>query len=76
MRKLGVLNLVSLDGYFAGENGDISWHTVDEEFQELANEAANAGNTLVFGRITYELMACYWPTPEAIASEPIVACAP
>ena len=73
MRKLTVFNLVTLDGYFAGQGGDISWHNVDEEFQELANEASNSGNILLFGRVTYELMASYWPTPEAIKSDPIVA---
>jgi dihydrofolate reductase len=73
MRKLSVFNLVTLDGYFAGQDGDISWHNVDEEFQELANKASNSGNTLLFGRVTYELMAGYWPTPEAIKNDPIVA---
>ena len=73
MRKLSVFNLVTLDGYFAGEGGDISWHMVDEEFQELANAASNSGNTLLFGRVTYELMAGFWPTPEAIRTDPIVA---
>ncbi len=73
MRKLGVFNLVSLDGYFAGPGGDISWHNPDEEFQELANAASNSGNTLLFGRVTYELMARYWPTPEAIRDDPVVA---
>ncbi len=73
MRRLTVFNLVTLDGYFAGEGGDISWHKVDEEFQELANANSNSGNTLLFGRVTYELMASYWPTPEAIQNDPIVA---
>jgi dihydrofolate reductase len=73
MRKLGVFNLVTLDGYFAGPGGDISWHNPDKEFQELANEASNSGNTLLFGRVTYELMARYWPTPEAIRDDPVVA---
>ena len=73
MRKLAVFNLMTLDGYIAGERGDISWHNVDEEFQELANAASNSGNTLLFGRITYELMAGFWPTPEAIRTDPIVA---
>ena len=73
MRKVTVFNLVTLDGYFAGQGGDISWHNVDEEFQELANKASNSGNTLLFGRVTYELMASYWPTPEAIKNDPIVA---
>lgn len=73
MRKLTVFNLVSVDGYFAGEGGDISWHMVDDEFQELADKAANSGSTLLFGRLTYELMAGFWPTPEAIKTDPIVA---
>jgi len=73
MRRLTVFNLVTLDGYFAGRNGDISWHNVDEEFQDLAIKASNSGNTLLFGRVTYELMTNFWPTPEAIKTDPIVA---
>lgn len=73
MRKLNVFNLVTLDGYFAGEEGDISWHMVDEEFQELAEAASNSGNTLLFGRKTYQLMESYWPTPEALKNDPVVA---
>jgi dihydrofolate reductase len=73
MRRLTVFNLVTLDGYIAGQGGDISWHNVDEEFQELANAASNSGNMLLFGRVTYELMAGFWPTPEAIKTDPVVA---
>lgn len=73
MRKLTVFNLMTLDGYIAGENGDISWHNVDDEFQELANAASNSGNTLLFGRVTYDLMAGFWPTPEALKADSIVA---
>ena len=73
MRKLTVFNLLTLDGYIAGEGGGISWHMVDDEFQELANAASNSGNTLLFGRITYELMAGFWPTAEAIKDDPVVA---
>jgi dihydrofolate reductase len=73
MRRLTVFNLVTLDGYFAGEDGDISWHAVDEEFQELAKAVSNSGNTLLFGRKTYQLMESYWPTQEALKNDPIVA---
>lgn len=73
MRKLGVFNLITLDGYFSGEGGDISWHKVDEEFQELAERNSTEGNTLLFGRVTYELMASYWPSPAALRSDPVVA---
>jgi dihydrofolate reductase len=73
MRKLIVFNLMTLDGYIAGPDGDISWHMVDQEFEELAIAAANSGNILIFGRITYELMASFWPTEEALRTDPVVA---
>ena len=73
MRKLVVFNLVTLDGYFAGSGGDISWHNVDAEFQEYAEKNSSSGNTLMFGRVTYELMAGYWPSPDALKNDPVVA---
>jgi dihydrofolate reductase len=73
MRRLGVFNLITLDGYFAGPGGDISWHSVDEDFQEYAERNSTSGNTLLFGRVTYELMASYWPSPDALENDPIVA---
>lgn len=75
MRRLVVFNNVTLDGYFSGQNGDISWAKghQDPEFKAFAAENAKGGGVLVFGRITYELMMSYWPTPDAIKNDPIVA---
>jgi dihydrofolate reductase len=73
MRKLSVFNLVTLDGYISGEDGDISWHRVDPEFQEYAEKNSNSGNTLLLGRVTYELFSAYWPTPEALKTDAVVA---
>ncbi len=75
MRKLVVFNNVSLDGYFAGKNGDISWFKphLDPEFNAFVLDNAISGGTLLFGRVTYELMASYWPTPDAIKKDPLVA---
>jgi len=73
MRKLLVFNLVTLDGYFEGLKRDISWHNVDAEFNEYAIEMLNSVDTLLFGRVTYELMANYWPTADAIKNDPVVA---
>lgn len=73
MRKLFVFNLVTLDGYFEGPNRDISWHNVDAEFNEYAIDMLNSVDTLLFGRVTYDLMAGFWPTPDAIKNDPIVA---
>ena len=65
--------MVTLDGFFAGPNGEIDWHVVDEEFNEFAIEQLNTVDVLLFGRKTYELMASYWPTPAAATNDPIVA---
>jgi dihydrofolate reductase len=76
MRKLVVFNQVTLDGYFTGMNGDISWahkDNQDAEWNAFIADNANAGGLLLFGRITYELMASYWPTPDAIKNDPVVA---
>lgn len=73
MRKLFSFNMVTLDGYFEGSNHEIDWHNVDGEFNEFAIEQTGAVDMLLFGRVTYQLMASYWPTPSAIANDPIVA---
>ncbi len=73
MGKIIVFNLTTLDGYFEGPNREIDWHHVDDEFNEFAIEQLNTVDTLLFGRVTYELMASYWPTPTAIKDDPIVA---
>jgi dihydrofolate reductase len=73
MGKVIVFNLTTLDGYFEGPKRDISWHHVDEEFNDFAIKQLNSVDTLLFGRVTYELMARYWPTSTAIKNDPIVA---
>ena len=73
MSKLFAFNMVSRDGYFEGLNHDIGWHSVDPEFNEFAIRQLNEIGTLIFGRITYEMMASYWPSPAALAHDPVVA---
>src|SRR6201996_2312109 len=76
MRKLIVFNHVSLDGYFVDAKGDFSWFksgTEDPEYAAFAAENANRDSELVFGRVTYELMARFWPTPAADQQSPAVA---
>ena len=76
MRRVVAFNQVTLDGYFAGVDGDISWarkDSTDAEWTAFVASNAAGGGVLVFGRITYELMAGYWPTPLAAENDPIVA---
>ena len=73
MGRLCMFNLVSLDGFFAGPEGEIDWFQTDEEFDQFAIEHTGQARHLLFGRVTYELMASYWPTDEAAANEPEIA---
>jgi dihydrofolate reductase len=75
MRKLIVFNQVSLDGYFADENNDMSWahQKSDPEWDDFSASNASGGGELLFGRVTYELMASFWPTPQARKQAPQVA---
>ena len=73
MPKLVVYNSMSLDGYFTNANGDMSWaHKRDPEWQAFVTENASSGGQLLFGRVTYDLMASFWPTPLAAQSNPVV----
>lgn len=73
MRKVIIFNLISLDGYFEGPSREIDWHNVDNEFNQFAIDQLNNADTLLFGRVTYNLMASYWPTKTAIEDDPIIA---
>jgi dihydrofolate reductase len=56
MGKLSVFNFVSLNGFFKGPNCDVSWAHGDEETDQYAIDMNNLGGTLLFGRVTYEMM--------------------
>lgn len=76
MAKLGVFNHVTLDGYFVGANGDLGWAyrgNDDPEYAAFVAENASGGGQLLLGRITYQMMASYWPTPAADQHDPVVA---
>lgn len=62
MRKVILSNLVTLDGFFEGPNRELDWHIVDEEFNEYAIDLLSKVDALLFGRVTYQLMADYWPS--------------
>ncbi len=73
MRKVIASEFVTVDGLFSGPNGELDWHNVDEEFNEWALELIDSIDTMLFGRVTYEGMASYWPTPLATTDDPMVA---
>ena len=74
MGKLVVFGSISLDGYFTDADGDMGWaHRSDPEWDAFVAGNAGQGGTLLFGRVTYEQMASFWPTPAALQMAPDVA---
>jgi dihydrofolate reductase len=74
MRRIIVFNQITLDGYFTDNNGDMSWaHKNDPEWNAFVEDNARTGGALLFGRVTYEMMASFWPTPAAKQAFPAVA---
>lgn len=64
MRKVIVSNLISLDGYLAAPDGDLSWFAVGPDFFVYVNKMMPTLGMLLFGRVTYEMMSGYWPKPD------------
>ncbi len=64
MRNIVLMMSVSLDGFIEGPDRDIDWHLVDDELHRHFNEQLGAMGAFLSGRVTYELMAAFWPTAD------------
>jgi dihydrofolate reductase len=65
MRKIIYMMSVSVDGFMEGPDREIDWHQVDDELARHFNEWLGQAGAFLDGRVTYELMAAYWPTADA-----------
>jgi len=63
MRKVIASTFVTLDGYMVGPNEDMSWVTnnFSEEMGVYAGDLMNSMDTILIGRVTYEIMTNFWP---------------
>jgi dihydrofolate reductase len=60
-------NMVTLDGFFEGpQRWDIDFHEYvwGEELEQFSIEQLESAGMLLFGRVTYEGMANYWPSAQ------------
>jgi dihydrofolate reductase len=73
MRKIFAFIMTTLDGYYEGPNQEFDFWVVDEEFNRFAVEQLDEADALLFGRVTYEGMAAYWPTPAGEQDDPRLA---
>jgi dihydrofolate reductase len=62
MRKLIVSMNLSLDGYLSGPNGELDWHFEiwNDRMGDKILEQLEETDTIILGRVTYEIMAKYW----------------
>jgi dihydrofolate reductase len=64
MSKVVYAMMVSLDGFYAGPSGELDWHYADEEHDQYAHGLLSNAGSILFGRVTYQLMANYWPSAD------------
>src|SRR5438067_9321280 len=64
MGRIVLMMSVSLDGFMEGPSREIDWHMVDDELHTHFNEQLGAMGAFLDGRVTYELMAEFWPTAD------------
>lgn len=60
---------ISLDGYFEGVDRGLEWQLVDSELHAHFNSWLRDATAFLEGRVTWELMAAYWPTADADPKE-------
>ncbi|QGQ97539.1 dihydrofolate reductase [Paenibacillus psychroresistens] len=63
MRKIKMLNRISIDGYFASPNEESSgmaWFIHDPEVDKVAHEIGGKMDTLIMGATTYKLFESSW----------------
>jgi dihydrofolate reductase len=66
--RINVFIHITLDGFYAGPNGEIDWFKSmqkSDDFEKYTHGESKDGITLLFGRTTYEMMKSFWPTPDA-----------
>lgn len=61
MRSLIFFMHTSLDGFVAGQNGEMEWIKLDDEMFDFVATMTAQADTALYGRVTYEMMQSYWP---------------
>ncbi|MCC4769625.1 dihydrofolate reductase [Methanosarcina sp. DH2] len=74
MRKIIMFNRISVDGFFAGPNGEIDWfiadHELDKALHEMGEPGMDSPDTVLLGRVTYQLFESFWPKVAADPESP------
>jgi dihydrofolate reductase len=62
MRKLIVWNMVSLDGYYEGPDGDVMVLPLDGSFDIYSAQRMREADTLLLGHKTFDAFRSFWPS--------------
>lgn len=65
MRKIILSMHTSLDGFVAGQKGEIDWIKLDDEMFDLVKKFTDEADSALYGRVTFQMMESYWPTAAA-----------
>ncbi len=68
MRKIILQIDITLDGFIAGPNGETDWVTEDQEMNEDANDLLSTVDTILLGRVIYQMFVDYWPSVDTSGS--------
>jgi dihydrofolate reductase len=63
LRRIVASEFISADGYIVGPNEDMSWvmNNFNEEMGKYARELMSSMDTVLLGRVTYQIMVNAWP---------------
>lgn len=73
MRKVILSMMVSLDGYIEDQNRQIGWHVWDDEMSRYMGLFFTRVDTLLLGRVTYQMMRDFWTTSAADKEDSAIA---
>lgn len=60
-RRIVAFDRVTVDGYFAGSDGNLDWAVPDAEVDRAGAAAIPGFDAILFGRRTYEMFEAFWP---------------
>ena len=61
MRKVIVVNIVSLDGFYTGPGGNVMALPMDGAFDAYNRESIERADTVLLGATSYQGFGSYWP---------------
>ncbi|MET0556035.1 MAG: dihydrofolate reductase family protein [Vicinamibacteria bacterium] len=69
MGKLIASMMTSLDGFIEARDRSLEWTVESADFNAYCDAMLDGADTLLFGRVSYEMMVAYWPAAEALPKD-------